>query len=225
MSRAERARDLQHIQRHPFRGMEYFHVDPAVLIQGQPTIWRRIYRRDFLDSRNIWFPEHIRAFDDQIFHMLSLRYAGRVLCTEAVSYHYRQHPGQDIRQGDERCFYSLEMYRMALKRAIAEGWADFTPIVASFASTINWTAQTIRPDLRPRFLRGAAELWVLIGKALGSTVYKRADQSAVTAPEFADYVEEFTGRYRAYDQSYSWVHLSTIEMSPDLVRASPDRRW
>ena len=53
--------------------------------------------------------------------MLSLYYAGTVFCTDQVKYHYRQHPGQDIRQGDERMLASLEMYRMVLKRAVADG--------------------------------------------------------------------------------------------------------
>lgn len=212
--------DHRQVPRHPFRGIDYFHLDAAALIPGQPTIWRRVYRRDFLDNRNVWFPEHIRAFDDQIFHMLSLHYAGRVLCTDAVAYHYRQHPGQDIRQGDERCFYSLEMYQMALKRAIAEGWNDFAPIVASFANTINWTADSVRPDLRERFLRGAAEIWVLIDKALGASAFRIANVGSVTAPEFSQMVAGFKRRYGDLPQSYAWAYMSTIEMSPDLVRAS-----
>ena len=164
--------------------------------------------------------EHIRAFDDQIFHILSLHYAERVLCTEAVAYKYRQHPGQDIRQGDERCFYSLEMYRTALKRAVADGWSDFAPVVCSFANTINWTADTVKPELRERFLKGAAELWVLIAKTFGKTSFSIADVSWITHREFAGMVETFTEKYSDLPQLYAWSHLSTVEMYPELVRVS-----
>ena len=91
-------------------------LDSIELIHGQPTIWRRIYRRDFLDAKNIYFPENIRAYDDYVFHLLTLTYARSVIMLPELKYHYRQHPEQDIKKGDERHFYELYMFRLLLKR-------------------------------------------------------------------------------------------------------------
>ena len=121
--------EILHARRHPTLATRTCLLVPTwLLIQGQPSIWRRVYRRDFLDNRNIWFPEHIRAFDDQIFQLLTLQHVPDVPMLDGVHYLYRQHPAQDIKQGDERHFYSLEMFRLVFKRGISEGWNDFPPV-------------------------------------------------------------------------------------------------
>ena len=189
------------------------------LMTGQPSIWRRIYRRDFLDNKNIWFPEHIRAFDDQIFQMLSLQYVHDVYCMDHVKLHYRQHPGQDIRKGDERGFYALEMFRMTMKRGLAEGWNDFQPILQSYVNTVNWVHGGLRDDLQPTFLKGAAELWVYMQKSLGPESFRGIRDDAVAAAEFGPLVEELLTKLRHIDVSYAWAYLDRLEMHPGMVRA------
>ena len=87
------------LPRRPFGATQVFDVPWPEVVIGQPTIWRRVYRRDFLDGHDIWFPEHIRAFDDQIFQIVSGYHAGHVPARADLRYLYRQHPGQDIAQG------------------------------------------------------------------------------------------------------------------------------
>ncbi|MES2844311.1 MAG: FkbM family methyltransferase [Pseudomonadota bacterium] len=201
-----------------------FTVGAAALMTGQPTIWRRVYRRDFLDNKKIWFPEHIRAFDDQIFQMLTLYYAGTVLCTDQVRYHYRQHAGQDIRAGDERMFYSLEMFRMMLKRGLAEGWGDFHPVLRSYVNTVNWIGGGLRADLKPVFAKAAAELWVYMQKSLGPQLFATLPVTEFHDFDFAHHVEHFTTKLARLPNSFMWSYLDSAMMHVDAVREDAKAR-
>ena len=212
--------EIIHARRHNFGLQTCFLVPSWLLMQGQPTIWRRIYRRDFLDNRNIWFPEHIRAFDDQIFQMLSLQNVFDVPMLDGVNYGYRQHPGQDIKQGDERSFYSLEMFRMILKRGVTEGWNDFRPVLQSYINTVNWCWTGLRPDLRPAFVKGAAELWVYAQNTLGPGTFNGLPLDQFAPPDFAYYVAGFNDRLKALENSYGSIYLDSITMHPGMLAKS-----
>jgi FkbM family methyltransferase len=188
------------------------------LLARQPTIWRRIYRRDFLDHRDIWFPEHIRAFDDQYFHMLTLYHGGLVHCLDHVRYHYRQHPAQDIRQGDERMFYSLEMYRMVLRRAIKEAWPDLSRILESYRATVDWTNTVLRDDLRPRFNAAAGELWVMYHLVMGAEARSPGRLDSFKCTDFAAAVDVAAERYHGLAPSFAWGFLDAMDMHPNMVR-------
>lgn len=205
--------------RHMLGPRGVFMVPATDLMTGQPTIWRRVYRRDFLDNRKIWFPEHIRAFDDQIFQMLSLHHAGSIPCIDGPRYHYRQHAAQDIRAGDERFFYSLEMFRLMLKRGLAEGWNDFRPLVQSYVNTVNWIEAGLRTDLRPLFIEGAAELWVWMRKALGDWVFSGIGPEVVVNPDFLLHVRLNETRLAGLPQSFVWGYLDSPLMHVEAVRA------
>ncbi|NBZ86620.1 FkbM family methyltransferase [Stagnihabitans tardus] len=198
-------------------GAHSCHLLPAWwLISGQPTIWRRVYRRDFLDNRRLWFPEHIRAFNDQIFQLLTLQAVDNVPMLDGVSYGYRQHPGQDIRQKDERHFYSLEMFRMALRRGLTEGWHDFQPLLRSFVNTVNWVTEGLRPDLLPAFLQGTAELWVMAGKVQPQPAPEDVDFSH---PDLAALIAEARARLDDLPQSTAYVFLDSLQWQVPMVRA------
>lgn len=217
------AETLAHHRRIPFGAARYFVVPSHELVIGQPAIWRRIYRRDFLDNKKIWFPEHIRAFDDQIFQLESLILARDVYCRDDVAYRYRQHPGQDIKAGDERFFHSLEMFRLVFKRAIAEGWNDFSPLLRSYVNTINWIHAGLRADLQPRFLIGAAELWVYAEMALGEGAFGAVETGAVEAADFPFHVAAMRGRLEGQVPGYAWIHLDAMAMHPEMMRATGAR--
>ena len=205
--------------RHNF-GTATCHLLPTgYLMEGQPTIWRRVYRHDFLDNRKIWFPEHIRAFDDQIFQMLTLQSVRNVPTLDGVSYGYRQHAGQDIRQSDERNFYSLEMFRLILKRGISEGWSDFAPVLKSFVNTVNWIYGRLRPDLREPFLKGAAELWVYARKTLGANEFNSLPDSVFLAADFSFYTKQLEANLSSFGVSYGWIYLDSFEMQVPMVKS------
>lgn len=210
---------VRNAKRHHF-GIRTCHLLPSeFLMIGQPTIWRRVYRRDFLDNRKIWFPEHIRAFDDQIFQILTLQAVHNVPVLDGVTYGYRQHPGQDIRQGDERNFYSLEMFRLVLKRGLDEGWERFDIVLTSYINTVNWISTKLRPDLYNSFVRGAAELWVYAQKSLDPDFFAELPVSLFHPPEFSDCVSGFQDKLQGLPNSYAWSYLDSFEMQVPLMKS------
>ena len=208
--------EIIHAHRHNLGAATCLLVPAALLIQGQPSIWRRVYRRDFLDNRNIWFPEHIRAFDDQIFQLLTLQNVPNVPMLDGVHHLYRQHDLQDIRQGDARHFYSLEMFRLVLKRGISDGWNDFRPVLSSFINTVNWCWTALRPDLRPAFVLGAAELWAYARVSLPHAAFDGLDDSLFAAPDLAYHSGKFRDRLRHLDGTFGAVYLDAITMHPAM---------
>ena len=210
--------EIIHAHRHNMGAATCLLVPSWLLIQGQPSIWRRVYRRDYLDNRNIWFPEHIRAFDDQIFQLLTLQHVPDVPMLDGVHYLYRQHEKQDIRQGDERHFYSLEMFRLVLKRGVSEGWNDFRPVLASFHKTVNWCWSQLRADLRPAFERGAAELWAYAQATLDHGAFDGLADDQFAPPDFAFYVRGFRDKLRLLDRSYGSIYLDSIDMHPAMLK-------
>lgn len=217
--RHERSPDaFDHLPRRQFGAIEVFDLPWPEVVTGQPTIWRRIYRRDMLDARNIWFPEHIRAFDDQIFQILTGYHAGLIPARDDLHYLYRQHAGQDIRQGDERAFYSLEMYRMALRRAVQEGWSDFGPVATSFFSTLKWSHDGLREDLRADFLRGAAELWTYMRHVWGPGIDSAA-RPQLLPESFAREAARLDKRLHALGDGYVFAFLDGPSLHVDMLRA------
>lgn len=205
-------------ERRTANGINYIQVPAANLLVGQPTIWRRVYRRDFLDNKAIFFPEQIRAFDDQIFQILSLYLAQDVLMLDGPRYLYRQHPDQDIQQGDERHFYALEMFRLVFKRSLAEGWNDHTALLRSFINTINWSCSMLRGDLVDDFVIGAAQLWVYTRMALGAGPFANAPVSDIQHPDFAAHVATVEGRLQGIEDSYILSHLDSLRFQPAFLK-------
>ena len=194
-------------------------VIPATdLIVRQPTIWRRVYRRDFLDNRDIWFPEHIRAFDDLLFQLLSLQHAGDVPTLEHLRISYRQHPGQDIRQGDERGFYALEMFRLALKRGLQEGWNQFAPLLRSYVNTVDWTYDKLRQDLKAPFLQAASELWVAMEKALGPSEFREFPDSTFATEGFQEQADRVRRNLHGIGGSHAFAWLASAMMHADMLK-------
>ncbi len=88
-------------------------VNPRALIPWRPTIWRRLYRRDFLTGYGIDFPQTLRRFDDLPFHFMTLALAERLSVINACYYNYRQQrPGQDIAVDDERLHVHFPIFRI-----------------------------------------------------------------------------------------------------------------
>lgn len=123
--------------------------NPMDLIVLRPTIWRRIYRRDFLQGNGIDFPVHIRRFDDLPFHFMTLALADRLSVVGACYYNYRQQrPGQDINVSDERLNVHFPIFQILKQFVRAHCSFDleaclFNTQVASHA----WALTVIDPAL------------------------------------------------------------------------------
>lgn len=205
------------LPRFSFEYQNYVRVANSLALMGQPTIWRRIYRRDFLDAKNIWFPEHIRSFDDQYFQLLSVHHAGEIFTLLGPHYHYRQHPAQDIKQFDERHFYELEMFRMVTKRSVQEGWNNFSPILRSLVNTINWSVRGLRQDLVGDFLKGAAELWIYLYKSMNQKKIMKTLVNEVEHYDFKHYVQRMIDASGKGNDYFSWVYLDSYRFHPSMM--------
>lgn len=176
------------------------------IIKSQPSIWRRVYRRAFLDARNIYFPENVRAFDDYIFQIFSLTAARDILMLPEHKYHYRQHPAQDIKQGDERHFYMIYMFHMLLARSIDEAWPDFRPYAESVIDCISWSAGLLRPDLTDDFLGAGARFCVAMSKTYGNGMFQDL-LHRVEHPDFIDHYQRERMRADALPDDAFWCRF------------------
>ncbi len=188
------------------------------LLRGQPTIWRKVYRRDFLDAHDIWFPESIRAYDDYLFHLLTLTYAPTTWMVPGAKYVYRQHPGQDIRQGDARHFNMLAMFLMLAHRARKEGWTDFAPYAQTMTDAIHWSSERLRPELVSAFLQAGAQICVSIMRSWGQEVMGEAQLGTVTHPDFRYHLEMAQKQAAALPDGLWWVGAGATLPHPDTVR-------
>ena len=196
-----------------------FAVFPGIdAMHGQPSIWRRVYRRDFLDNRNIVFPEHVRAFDDQIFQLLSSYHCGRAAHVFGHRYHYRQHAEQDIKQGDERHFYSFDMFRQVFQRAQSEAWLNIRPAVESLLNTMHWSYGGLRPDLKPIYQDAAVEFLAMVGKTFGSETFDEVDLGRAGITGLDLLVDLRLQAMAGSDTDYNFTQMENWRWQPEFIR-------
>ncbi len=83
----------------------------ADLLMLQPSIWRRLYRTDFLRANGLDFAHHIKRFDDLPFQFMTFAFASRVAVIPEVYYHYRLgRKGQDVAITDHRLFVHFDIF-------------------------------------------------------------------------------------------------------------------
>jgi hypothetical protein len=203
-------------------GAPSFRLAAAEAMPGQPAIWRRVYRRDFLDRHRIWFPEHVLAFDDQLFHLRTLAATDELLMLDGAAYLWRQRPGQDVRRQDGRHFHSLGMFRTALCEAMRDGWPDLAPLLAAMVKSITWSAQRIGEPLRPAYVRGAAELLAAFAKALGPA-FPAAGLRELWDGDVREAFESLSRRWAGLPSGAGWAWLAGPTIDPALVRLAGPR--
>ncbi|MCB1390321.1 MAG: glycosyltransferase [Rhodobacteraceae bacterium] len=194
---------------------------PAALFLGrQASIWRTVYRRDFLDGAGLWFPESIRAYDDFQFHMLQHLWAPEVLFVPARRYLYRQHPGQDIRMRDQRHFGNIAMAAALLRDPAMHDNPHWRQVVAGSCAVINWSAERISPALLGGFLESAALL--LVAAARQGPVPLDELAATITHPDFPQVLRRARGalaRSGAADrESLPWDELAPVAAHPNTRR-------
>jgi glycosyltransferase involved in cell wall biosynthesis len=122
--------------------------DPRRLSPMQPAIWRRIYRREFLEREKIEFPTHIRRFDDLPFEFNVMERAMRIGLLPDCYYAYRQgRPGQDVEARDERLFAHFDIFEY-LKNELRGDLRSERKFREVQHHTHRWALQRIHPHLR-----------------------------------------------------------------------------
>jgi len=199
-------------------GMQAQRVPSARLLRDQPAIWRKVYRRDFLDRHAIWFPESIRAYDDYLFHLLTLTCLPESWMLPGRKYLYRQHPGQDIRAGDARHFNMLAMFSMLARRAMAEGWSDFAPYAQTMLDAVHWSSERLSPGLVSAFLQAAAQVCAGVARGWGPQVMGPAQIATVAHPDFRAFFDAELARTQALPGGAWWAQTTASLPHPDSVR-------
>ncbi|MEP4037168.1 glycosyltransferase [Pseudophaeobacter sp.] len=187
------------------------------MMKGQPTIWRRIYRRDFLDHWDISFPEHVRAFDDQIFQLLCAQHGGEMAHVFGVSYHYRQHSAQDIKQGDSRHFYSFNMYREVFLRAEREAWPDILPVVESLLNTMSWSYAGLHQDLKETYQQAAVAFLVMLAKGFGPWLLEAVSLERVGIEGLEFLVAQQLQGCARLPVDHGMLHLEDWRWQPEFI--------
>ncbi len=166
--------------RYPFSDRHYHLCATHALMAQDAAISRRVYRRDYLDSRDIWFPDTGNHADKLIFQTLSLHQLPHVAELDGASFAQRAQglPPQD------RANSILESFRVLIKRAVRDGWNDFEWILQSFAAQINSITPELDPQARTRFLRSMAQLWAQAGQVLNVAAFDLSLLNLIRSAEF-----------------------------------------
>ncbi|MCA8487530.1 glycosyltransferase [Burkholderia multivorans] len=102
-----------------------YEVDPDEIVLYPPTIWRKIFRKAFLNLNAISFDTAIKRFDDLLFNGESMLLRPRVVSTSGNFYHYRlERPGQTVGFKDKRLFVHFEIFESLRKRVSQIGRAQ-----------------------------------------------------------------------------------------------------
>jgi hypothetical protein len=144
---------MEHCQ---FADMTYRRLETCSLMSQAPSIWRCVYRRDFLDNRAIWFPEHLEADGEFVFQILTLINSADVPELNGIMF------GKlgSVIPAKDQALWALESFRLLIKHGSAQGWNDFSPVFQAFASQVNTCAASLHPHERREFIESATALWV-----------------------------------------------------------------
>lgn len=132
--------------------------NPKTLLVSKPTIWRRIYRREFLVDNAIDFVVDLPRFDDLPFQFVSLSLVERISVIQGHYYCYRQQrPGQDVSVDDERLFVHFQIFGY-LRKFLEEHYA---PILERQLKRVQiathfWGSSRIKRPLLKSYLSAAA---------------------------------------------------------------------
>lgn len=131
--------------------------DPRTHLVAKPTIWRRIYRKEFLTSNSICFPEHIRRFDDLPFQFEVFSRVAKMSQIPECYYFYRQErEGQDVMVRDHRLFVHFKIFDWLHDRV--GGWCDTTVnryMLQCKINTHRWALSKIEKKYLLAYLRAA----------------------------------------------------------------------
>ena len=128
-------------------------VDVNDLMTLQPTIWRRIYKTEFLRQYGIDFPRHIQRYDDLPFQFEVFMRAVRVVSIPEIYYNYRLgRVGQDVMANDERLYVHFDIFEIL--RGKVEELANATverELIKVEINTHVWGLQKINRKLKWRY--------------------------------------------------------------------------
>ena len=182
----------------------YHRMGNFALISEPPTIWRRVYRRDFLDNRRIWFPEHLASMGEFVFQTLTLSAIPDVPTLDGVIFGHA--PSKPAGQDMACCI--IESFRILLNRAGGEGWNELSPLFQTFAFQLNNSVAHLDAQDQPAFLKSAAELWAYAHKLFGPDAFEQAPLDMFGSVTFSEHFAQVFGKLGPLSTSQAWEFLS-----------------
>ncbi|CAB3758203.1 hypothetical protein GQ57_32180 [Burkholderia sp. MSh2] len=135
-----------------------YRVDPDEVVLHAPTIWRKIFRKNFLDVHGVRFHTDIKRFDDLLFNAEVLFCRPHTVATSGHMYHYRlERPGQTVGFKDERLFVHFDIFKALHERASALGTLSVERLFKQIQiSTHFWVDSLLENDLKTKYRAQAA---------------------------------------------------------------------
>jgi glycosyltransferase involved in cell wall biosynthesis len=166
-------------------GMDW--IDAAKIIGDPPTIWRKIFRKSFLDFHHIEFRPDIPRFDDILFNAEVMFQNPRLLKVKGTRYHYRlQRPGQTVSFADERLFVHFlifdKLYSLCLTKGDLQTETSFRTL--QLASHY-WADSLLTGELREEYRRRAAQN--IFGKTMQLSPERIIEHAAAFSKEKRDF--------------------------------------
>ncbi len=133
----------------------HYFANNELAILGKPTIWRRIYAREFLIDNKIDFPVEFRRFDDLPFQFRALSTGERISVCPHSFYNYRlNRDGQDVSINDERLFIHFRILRYMRQMTYEIGdKVMFRNFLRIQLATHIWGRGKIRKESRDEYTR------------------------------------------------------------------------
>jgi glycosyltransferase involved in cell wall biosynthesis len=126
-----------------------------LVLRRQPSIWRRLYRRQWLLDNSLYFPEHISAYDDLEFQFLTLFLNKGTSFNSTSCYFYRKdRENQDVAAADARHFGTFNML-IRLETFLRERRVSQETIILFdlFAlDCLTWSYELLHESLQPTFV-------------------------------------------------------------------------
>lgn len=126
-------------------------------MRNVPGIWRKIYRRSFIISNNLFFEKKFRRHDDLPFNINTLLSTKKVAVSKKNVYKYIiGRPGQDVSATDERMFIHFRLFDdVFIKNNIKDlNKSDYSLFLKVLFSHHLWAFNRIENKYRKKYLIG-----------------------------------------------------------------------
>lgn len=168
----------------------------------------RIWRRDFLDARRLWCPEHLADFAEHHLHFQALPQLEDVPVLPDAR--ILPHPAGLLQ---DEALYLPEVFRLAIKQVLVEGWRNPAPLIRGFAVSSRAIVQRLAPALRGSFLQALAETQVMAEKSLGADI---PDALEATIPGLAERLAPVRAAIGSLPAGYGWGWQDAPALHPAM---------
>lgn len=180
----------------------------ARLLADFAPVRARIWRRDFLDAHHLWCPEHLADFAEHHLHFQALpRLADVPVLPDA---RILPHPAGLLH---DDALYLPEVFRLAIKTVLIEGWRDPAPLLQGFAASARTTARRLAPALRGSFLQALAEVQIMAEKSLGADMPPALEMAI---PGLAERIAPLRATTDGLADGYGWGWQDAPSLHPSM---------